>query len=516
MSTMTTFEPAAIDMIEEPPRPSLRNLAHIVYKRKWLVLMIFICSATVATTAVRLFTKPVYVASSQILVSPSREQVVDQTMQTGGAVPPWLGFNAVEQTAWVREILTGRFLAERVVRAIGPTVLYPTTRLEEQLSPLSAVWAFVAPDKARSPDEVDEKVLQEGAINAFLKSVAAEPAGRSSIINLSFRHENPQLAAKVVNLLGEMYLERHLGVQKNPKSDTFFQEQLPVLKKRLAESEEKILAFKARHDINNSVKTEQELALQQQIGLRKELNDVRSKQAEVQSRDAELRRQLANTSRSPAAIDRLRDRLSTLELQENELALRFTAQNPTLVNLRDEMRKLRKAVSDVEGTKQYGTESSQSSLYASLQAELLHNEAEGRALRAREATQVAKIDELQARLNTLERIQPEFNHLEKQLQLDENNSRLYLTKFEESRISGAMDAEKIASVRVIEQASVPLKPIDAKRKLKVLLGILFSGIGAIAIAFLLQFLGGSLDTAEEVERVLDLPVLASIPRLELK
>ena len=517
MGMTTTIEPTAIDIIEDRPGLSLRHLVHVVYKRKWLVLIVFICSAVAATSIVRLTTKPVYIASSQILVSPGREQVVDPTTQTGGTITPWLGFNAVEQTAWVREILTGRFLAERVVNAIGPTVLYPSKQQVEKWSQLSAIWtSIVTPDKLPSPEVVDEKVIQEGAIDAFLKNVTAEPAGRSSIINLSFKHEDPELAAKVVNLLGEMYLERHLGVQKNPKSDEFFQEQLPVQKQRLAESEEKIMAFKVRHGITNSVKSEQELALQQQVGLRKELNDVRSKLAEVESRDVELRRQMANTSRSPGTIDKLRDRLTTLELQENELALRLTAQNPALMSVREEIRKLKKSVNEMEGAKLYGSKSSQNSLYADLQAELLHNEAEGRALLARQGTQITKIAELQAQLDTLERIHPEFNRLEKQLQLDENNSRLYLTKFEESRISGAMDAEKIAGVRVIEQARLPLKPIDSKRRLKILMGILFSGIGAIVLAFLLQFLGGSLDTAEDVERSLELPVLASIPRLAAK
>ena len=517
MSQTTTIEPTAIEIIEDRPGMSLRSLVHIVYKRKWLVLIVFICSAAAAVTVVRFSTKPVYVASSQILVSPSREQVVDPTVQTGGAVPPWLGFNAVEQTAWVREILTGRFLAERVVNAIGPAVLYPPKRPEEKWGPLNAIWVFAESLKFASPEEVDEEVLQEGAINAFLKSVTADPAGRSSIINLSFKHEDPQLAARVVNLLGEMYLERHLGVQKNPKSDAFFQEQLPILKKRLAESEERILAFKERHGITNSVKNEQELALQQQVGLRKDLSDARSKQAEAQSRDVELRRQMANTSRTPATIGQLREKLTSLEIQENELALRFTAQNPTLRIVRDEIRTLRERLSEMEAANPYGAISSGGeSLYAKLQAELLHNEAEGRALRAREATLTAKLTELQTWLDALERIHPEFGHLQKQIELDETNHRLYLTKFEESRISGAMDAEKIASVRVIEQAHLPLKPLDSNRKLKMLLGILFSGLGAIVLAFLLQFLGGSLDTAEDVERTLDLPVLASIPRLDVK
>ena len=226
---------------------------------------------------------------------------------------------------------------------------------------------------------------------------------------------------------------------------------------------------------------------------------------------------MANTSRSPGTIDKLREKMTSLEIQENELALRFTAQNPTLRSVREEIRTLRERLSEMEAANPYGAISSGGdSLYAKLQAELLHNEAEGRALRAREASLTAKLSELQTWLDALERIHPEFNRLEKQLQLDETNSRLYLTKFEESRISGAMDAEKIAGVRVIEQARLPLKPIDSKRRLKILMGILFSGIGAIVLAFLLQFLGGSLDTAEDVERSLELPVLASIPRLVAK
>jgi polysaccharide biosynthesis protein PslE len=516
MPVKQTIDEPMVETIEDRPGMSLKNLVHIVYKRKWFVLFVFIFSAAIASAViVRFAEKPLYVATSQILVSPSREQLVNPSGQIGGEVPPWLGFNAVEQTAWVREILTGRFLAERVVKAIGPSVLYPRPSVQRR-GALDIIWNLVPIDGGPAKEVIDDRVAQEKAVSAFLMNVSAEPAGRSSIINLSFKHENPELVARVVNLLGEMYLERHLGVQKNPKSDSFFQEQFVMLKQRLAEAEENILGFKQRHGITSSIKQEQELALQQQTDLRKELTETRSKQAEVQSRDTELRRQLTHTSRNPATISQLRDKLTSLEIQESELALRFTNQNPTLRGVRDEIRKLREKLNTMDSASLYGTTAGQDSLFAKLQGDLLSNEAEGRALRAREANQTAKIAELQARLDTLERIQPEFSHLEKQLQMDESNHRLYLTKFEESRISDAMDAEKIAGVRVIEQAHTPMTPLKSKRNLKILLGVLFSGVGALGLAFVLHFLRGSLDTVEDVERALELPVLASIPRLQVK
>jgi tyrosine-protein kinase Etk/Wzc len=143
----------------------------------------------------------------------------------------------------------------------------------------------------------------------------------------------------------------------------------------------------------------------------------------------------------------------------------------------------------------------------------LRNEAEAKAMRAREGAQTTQIAEHQMRLDALERIQPEFSALQNQLQIEENNHRLYLIKFEESRIARALDAHKITSVRVIEQAYPPSSPIESNRNTKTILAIVASAVGAVALAFLLHLADDTLDTSYDVERVLDLPVLASIPAL---
>ena len=76
-----------------------------------------------------------------------------------------------------------------------------------------------------------------------------------------------------------------------------------------------------------------------------------------------------------------------------------------------------------------------------------------------------------------------------------------------------MDAQKITSVRVIEQARAPTRPIDSKRNNKIVLAIVGSAVVAIAVAFVMHFVDDSLDTADDVEKVLDLPVLAAIPEI---
>jgi polysaccharide biosynthesis protein PslE len=348
-----------------------------------------------------------------------------------------------------------------------------------------------------------------------LKNVDAKSAGSSSIVQLSFRHEDPELAARVVSLLSEMYLERHLGVQRNAETDAFFQEQFAVLQNKLAESQEKIRSFKRLHGLTGSVEEEKNIAIQQRATLGKELNDTRSVQPQVRSRVAELRRQLAGTARTPGKIEQLRENLTTLEIQESSFALRMTAQHPTLLNVRKEIRALQEKLKALEPEHLYGT-STREGLHASLEAELLRNEAEAKALRALESAQALKLAEYQIRLDALERVQPEFIRLQNELEVDEQNYRLYLTKFEESRIARAMDAQKITSVRVIEQARPPNSPIDSKRNSKVVLAIVGSAAAAIALAFVMHLVDRRLDTTDDVERVLDLPVLAAIPEITFR
>jgi uncharacterized protein involved in exopolysaccharide biosynthesis len=485
----------------------LRDFLHVMFKRKWLVILFFLSTSSTVALVTLLYTKPVYVASTQFLLSLGREHISDLTLATGGAVAPRFNSNMDEQMARSIELLTGRFLAERVVQAIGPQALYPNLREQASRS-----WGGLL---ARPP--LDDRDLFELSVEKLMDSVSAESAGKSSLINLSVKHANPEMAAKLTNLFASLYVERHLGVLKNPKTDAFFHEQFQNLKRNLRESEDNLEALKRRYSIVTTVKDEQELALKQQLSLQSMLNDTRSQQAEITSRMIQLRQQLANTTQNPGTTTILRDKLTTLELQENEMALRFKAENPTLRTLREEIRIVREKVAQQENSKSYGNGATTSgSLFAQLQQELLHNEAEYKALRAREEAHTGKLKEFQNRLSTLEQISVEFDHLMQARQIEDQNNRLYQTKFEELRISNAMDAEKIAGVRVIESARIPLTPIDSKRTLKLLAGVAFGLLGGIALAFISHLMSARLETVEDVQRHLNLPVLASIPRLGVR
>ena len=106
-----------------------------------------------------------------------------------------------------------------------------------------------------------------------------------------------------------------------------------------------------------------------------------------------------------------------------------------------------------------------------------------------------------------------LNQLRQSVDVDRQNYRLYLTKFEESRISDAMDNKKIANVSLIAPSLPPLKPVSPKVFLNIVLAIFLGAFGGLGLGFFTEYLNDSLEKPEDVEKALQLPVLASIPEL---
>ena len=142
---------------------------------------------------------------------------------------------------------------------------------------------------------------------------------------------------------------------------------------------------------------------------------------------------------------------------------------------------------------------------------LSRNQAELKAIAAKKETLNTQLALYQGKLEQLNLIKEKLDQLQMAVDVHQQNYRLYLTKFEESRISDAMDDKKITNVSLIEPALPPLKPVFPKVLLNIFLGIFFGGFGGLVLAFFTEYLDDSIEKPDDVEKVLQLPVLASIP-----
>ena len=496
---------------ETSPSTSLRDFLHVIFKRKFQILLFF--GITVCTVAIGSFVvRPTYEATAQILIKIGRENIYVPTLPAGGTSNPVISFNREEQINSEIEILKSRFLAEKVAESLGPAVIYKDL---DRTGHGFLGGLFQTADARESP--------LHRAVIRLRKNIEVEGVRKSDVINVSFTHKDPDMAATVVNSLISVYLDRHLSVHKSPQSFGFFQEQSQILESKLKQAEENLEAFKKEHNLT-SLEEERTLVLGKTADLRAALNQTLSQEAETGNRLRQLRHQVATTPKTvpldeevdhnPLVISNLQARLVELELKEHELLTKYTDQSRLVQSVRAEIQMVRQKLA-VQETRRYGkTRSGVNTVYQALQAELFRNEAELKALRAKKDTQSAHLADYRKKLEKLNRLEVEFNRLQQAVEVDRQNYRLYLTKFEESRISNAMDTEKIANVSLIEPARPPLKPVSPRIFLNLVIATFLGGVGAFGLAFFSEYVDDSLEKNEDVEDHLGLPVLASIPQME--
>ncbi len=100
---------------------------------------------------------------------------------------------------------------------------------------------------------------------------------------------------------------------------------------------------------------------------------------------------------------------------------------------------------------------------------------------------------------------------EEQILIDQKNYKMFLSKYEQTSITNAMDEKGITNIRIVEPAYVPSRPVSGKRRLAVLASMIFGLLGGIGLAYLLELLGPTIDTKRDVEKYLGVPVLATVP-----
>ena len=468
---------------------SLRNFLYVIFKRK-IQIMIFLILTVGAITIATVVVKPTYEATAQILVKIGRENPYNPPNRTSNQVT---NFSSDDQINAEIELLKGRFLTESVIESLGLQTIY------------------------KHLDHTD-------AVLHFQKSLSIEGIKKSNLITIRFKHHDPKTAAIIVNTLANAYRDQHLLVHKTPQLYNFFEEQSKILKTKLKQAEQTLKAFKRRNNVT-ALDEEQRLLLGQMAELRTELNRTLSQELETRNRITETQRQLDKTPKSipqgekidhsALLISNLEAKLIELELRGKKLSAKYTPRSPLIQNVKEEITMVREKLGQQEAKRNRKSRIRTNTTYQRLQEELFRNQAEQQALAAKKDTQYTQLTDYQKKLEQFSRIEGELNQYQQTVEVAHQNYLLYLNKFEESRISDAIDSKKIANVSLVEPALPPRKQVSPNVFLNIVLSLFLGGFGGLGLAFFRDYLEDRLEKPEDVEEALQTPVLASIPELRI-
>ena len=479
---------------------SLRDFLTVLFKHKQTILIIF--SAVIVTVTIGSFLlPPTYEAKSSLLVKFGREYVYRSEVGERGSsdMGPLIPPNQEEVINSEIQILTSRDLIDKVIETIKVENIYPEV---------------VENPSATMPP-------LEAAILRFEKKLSVEGVKKSSVIQVSFQHKDPRIAAKAVNLLVDFLKEKHLQVYSDPKS-SFLEQQLSAYDQRLKDSQNQLEAFKQKYRVF-SLEEQRTLLLKQRTDLDTSFKTSQNAIRELQNKLLSFKTQMRAVSKDVPLyteterykiIDDAKAQLLTLQLREQDLLQKYNENTALVINVRKEIKIvhdfIKKQEEDLKGKVRTG----QNTVYQDVEKEMIKTQAELSSQEGKSAILRQQIAQLDKEMQTLDLRENDLQNLKREVAANEKNCKTYLEKVEEALISDNLNRQKMANISVIQAAAVPAKPIKPKKTLNIALGIILGAVSGLGLAFFSEYTSEGLSNPERAERHLGLPVLGTVPYKE--
>lgn len=384
--------------------------------------------------------------------------------------------------------------------------------------PLEIFQKFDLPDSGES-----SKSGLEYVVDKIQRNISAYPVRGSNIIQISFQSNKPEISQAVANAAADVLQKRNFEFKKEGVGGVrkFIETQLARYKLQLDTSETLLKDFKEKNNIT-SVDKEAGEVMRRLTDAEVLYNTVKTDKGSAQERLENLQEKLAEQKSGlvPSITDigsswaqKLREKLVELNLQYMNLkVLGYPEDHPKMVDLRDNMERIRKDLTEKASKLAQGNGSSLDPL---AQIEKYVNESI--------ALQI-ELESLKARERALQTIMQDYNEqlkalpdkefaLAKYTRERDVNHKIYtslLEKLEEAKIS---EAEQTNTVRVIDKAKLPILPIRPRKNLNWAIGLLLGLITGVVLAFFIELKNDSITTSGEVEKLTQWPVVAMIPNM---
>jgi polysaccharide biosynthesis transport protein len=326
------------------------------------------------------------------------------------------------------------------------------------------------------------------------------PNREASVVAVTFRHPDPELARDVPNVLAERFISRRVEVRKTGARSTvdFLRGQLDTLRTQLQGSEDKLRQFRESNQVVSleAEGTAQVSHLAELQAKRTELNAERT----AMERVVEEARAAPRAAGDPSPYRRLlafptllQNQLATsllasiskLETDRALLLRRRTAEDPEVQNL---SRAIQEQEAQVEGVV------------------LTYLEGLRQQVNALDSSLVG----FGKRLEKIPAKEVQFARLQRNITVLGDISTLLQTRLKESEIARAVGD---ASAQIVDRAYLPVRPVVPREGVNLFFATLLGLALGLGVAFGRNWLDRAVHTGEEVRLITGVPLLGLIPHI---
>ncbi|MBD3349134.1 MAG: hypothetical protein GF400_08070 [Candidatus Eisenbacteria bacterium] len=358
---------------------------------------------------------------------------------------------------------------------------------------------------AVSAEVVDRLGMAEGenrarVIENLAGKIKAKALPESDIIDISFRHTDPEWAALIVNTALDAYLDIRARVALNAEAMRYLKEQERVTRAARDSVATEIAKLGAeRGDLIQGQSAQANIALKgrlmnERITLTSEIKTFEKEIGAVENwleGNTDYSHVPSNNLYGMDTIRATYNQLITAKARYADAAAKYTADHP-------EVKKVQREIGTLE--RMLRTEVERGLMRQKMRLFELRTELD--AVEEQMSILVSQNAELGA-VNARRKI------LEADLKARNDVYKVVLDRAEEYRITAAVDPT-IQSVSVISRAQVPATPTPQPVNMKVVVGI-FTVVFGVLLVYGLEKGDHTLERREDVHRFLGVKVLASIP-----
>ncbi|MBV9552841.1 MAG: hypothetical protein JO032_08635 [Alphaproteobacteria bacterium] len=467
-------------MAANPYDLSSRELLSILFKEQRRLAAVFLVLSALVIGYSYMLT-PYYEATTRLLVKSGREfQTRSDPNQPVVAVPSSTKQEIVNSEI---QILTSRDLVEAVVNKIGAGRLYPGAGID-------------------------------AAIRDFAADFKASPVEQADVIDASYRNRDRGVAVEALATVVELYQQKHADMFADPRFKFLeqqtrqYQDQLDAVTKK----ESDLRSGKSLFDVD----AQRAKLLDERASTGAILDQLKSQSIDTHQRIDFLTNRLKTT---PALIpggvsqadvvEQAKARLLDLQVKQQQLKERYVGDVKPLRDAEAEIAKLKDFVSrnDPMNRKEW---SQRNTAYDDMTVALNRALADAAPLDQQIALRQQQAQQTEAKLRDLESGATAIGDLERERRVLEELVHTYRTRYEEARMNEDLDRDRIVSISIVQRPDAPARPAGPRHLPFALAGILIGLVGAAAVLLYRLVFRETLITVESVERIIGLPVVASV------
>lgn len=420
-------------------------------------ILFFLTAAMVFSSVVlvSLYIQPVYEGATLLIAG----QAGLQQQVPEGIRKPAETAVALARVAESEEVVAeavGKFGLQKLVQDIVPNRLSLSDRLRNLMFP-----SIILPKVELSPIEE--------YLPGIMLALSVKGELNSDIIRIAFRNKDPVVAANFANAIAQTFVDRQLALQSKPGATEFFRHQWERFEEDVKRASEELETFAVSTGIY-AVDDQRQLLLRRlsDLSTAAALNrgSISDKAGQRQSLADQLRKlaPVARSSYVSALVDTLSvDRNAPVPRAGDSRITDDRSSDPPLLLIKvyqDSMAALFKVNSDLAGAQNM------------------------------QKQQVDEVANLTAELALLSENEQKFARLKRAVGQATLNADLYERRMVEEQINAASNDAKFSSIKVLQKATIPLRPVFPNYILVAALGVMLGSAAGLGAA-LLSSRGGS-------------------------